>query len=76
MARNVFQMVNHGDKLLAIGGDRGLDSGDYAGPGLNLVDEWNEATEEWTAREDLRMDTNRLLFGAVDALRSAACATI
>ena len=76
LARSAFQMVKHGDKLLALGGDRGLDSGDFGGPGLDLVEEWNEATEEWTAREDLRMDTNRLLFGAVDAPRSAVFGAI
>ena len=30
--------------------------------------------EEWTVREDLKMDTNRLLFGLVEAPRSSVCA--
>ena len=76
LARFSFQMVRHEDKLFALGGGGGLASGDYEGPALDLVEEWNEATEEWTAREDLRMDTNRLLFGAVDAPRSAVFGAI
>ena len=76
LARSAFRMVSHEEKLLAIGGGQGLDSGDFPGPVLDSVEEWNETTEEWTARDDLRMDTNRLLFGAVVAPRSALCAPI
>ena len=76
MARDIFQMLSHEDKVFAIGGDKRLDFGDYTGPGLNLVEEWNETTEDWEVREDLRMETNRLLFGAVSAPKSKVCANL
>ena len=64
-AKDLFQMVNYKENILAIGGDQGRESGGYGGPGLDLVEEWDETTEEWTAREGLRMGTSRFAFGAV-----------
>ena len=67
-ARAYFQIVNHEDKLLAIGGQEQ----DFTG--LKTVEEWNPTEEVWTPRGDLDMTIFRAGFGAVSAPRSAVCA--
>ena len=66
LGRAYFQLLNHEDKLLAIGGE--MDKN-----GLNSVEEWDPTEEVWTPREDLAITIPRAFFGAVSAPRSAVC---